>query len=689
MAIYRSDQAQLTFAAETAQGGDPEMMEGTLARTPTATLGAAAAVGSRTITLNAEFNVFNTSGSDAVLTKGDTTESVSDTTITLDNGSAEDPELYIGQVIMIGSETEKLQITAITGSENEEATVTRGFEGTTAVANFGNDVAVKTRFTPGDMIRIGTIAGTAQDTVVPHEIRRVESQSGTSLVLDRPLAFAHASGQTVLCVSAIGGDATRNDNDKYITFIPGIYETIDTPDPEMSIEGRRFLSTQSKRNVSTFYPGQQTLSGSISGITLLNGWPLRFPIGTVTTTPSAVVTDTILLSAAASKGDVYVACDNGSGGAASTLAAGDYIQIVEADGSNSEVRRILKDTSDTFKLNYPLSFDHADNATVNEITHSSSIYYDHLISESTSLDTVSWHVHMKDSSETAARNFDRRYIGGMIGSTTISAEEGGMLAMSWDGVNFLNMVHNQQNQKTVGGTALGDDYVGASVAANLPRFGLMQQIDHDDIGEPSHRGAALNNGTGYPTTAPYYFSEGTIKFFGQEFARIRSFSLSISNGEEPRYYIGKQGRRAKGPYEIREGAREYSMSATVALPDADVSANATAANSDQDGALELFRQLLLEGDYGAGGGSIHRRGMTASMKFERATNDYIIIDIPTSTTAGSPTEGTDNTNQLNKQGIFINSAAHDITGDQQLEVDLSMIFRSLKITIRDNVPVYP
>ena len=81
--------------------------------------------------------------------------------------------------------------------------------------------------------------------------------------------------------------------------------------------------------------------------------------------------------------------------------------------------------------------------------------------------------------------------------------------------------------------------------------------------------------------------------------------------------------------------------------------------------------------------------MTASMKFERGTNDYIIIDIPTSTTAGSPTEGTDNTNQLNKQGIFINSAAHDITGDQQLEVDLSMIFRSLKISIRDNVPVYP
>ncbi len=55
----------------------------------------------------------------------------------------------------------------------------------------------------------------------------------------------------------------------------------------------------------------------------------------------------------------------------------------------------------------------------------------------------------------------------------------------------------------------------------------------------------LMTGTGYPTTQPYYFSEGTIKFFGQEFARIRSFSISISNGEEPRYYI-RNGRGGGG-----------------------------------------------------------------------------------------------------------------------------------------------
>ena len=46
MAVYRSDQAQLTFAAEAAQGGDPELMQGASGSSST-TLSAAAAAGAR------------------------------------------------------------------------------------------------------------------------------------------------------------------------------------------------------------------------------------------------------------------------------------------------------------------------------------------------------------------------------------------------------------------------------------------------------------------------------------------------------------------------------------------------------------------------------------------------------------------------------------------------------------------
>ena len=234
------------------------------------------------------------------------------------------------------------------------------------------------------------------------------------------------------------------------------------------------------------------------------------------------------------------------------------------------------------------------------------------------------------------------------------------------------MVHNQLNQTTVSTNI----YNGDSTGAGMPRYGLMQSIDVDDVGE-----SGGNAGTSYPTTQPYYFSEGTIKFFGQTFARIRSFSLSISNGSEPRYYIGKQGARARGPYEIKEGPREYSMSASVVLPDV-----GAATSTDQSTALELFKQLLLEGDYG---GSIDRRGFTATIKFERGTNDWIIIDIPTGATVGAPAEGTDNTSAINNQGIFINTAPHSVTTDNPFQVDLDMMFRSIQINVRDQTPVYP
>ena len=137
---------------------------------------------------------------------------------------------------------------------------------------------------------------------------------------------------------------------------------------------------------------------------------------------------------------------------------------------------------------------------------------------------------------------------------------------------------------------------------------LWRLIDHHPFFVPFHLQIDRPLKKEYPSNQPYYFSEGTIKFFDQEFARIRSFSLSIANNEEPRYYIGKQGARARGPYEIKEGPRDYALSASVVLPDADKNAAATIGGSgdagvSQDTALELFKQLLLEGDYGAGGGS--------------------------------------------------------------------------------------
>jgi len=110
-------------------------------------------------------------------------------------------------------------------------------------------------FTVGDFIRIGEDSSDAGISTTQHEIevRRIERISGlntvgngATFVLDRPLSYYHASGRKVYEIGA--ETASPNDKHKYLTFIPGVYETVDTPDPEMTIEGRHFLNTTSKRN---------------------------------------------------------------------------------------------------------------------------------------------------------------------------------------------------------------------------------------------------------------------------------------------------------------------------------------------------------------------------------------------------------------------------------------------------------
>ena len=375
--------------------------------------------------------------------------------------------------------------------------------------------------TAGEFIQIGpevSGSGTSNES----EVRKVEYVDGTTgLTLDAPTAFFHPDNTNIQVVTAVGD----TDVDKYVDVLPGVYESVDLPDMSPSIEGRYLLGTASKRNFYAAYSGQQTYTGSIGGFVLLNGKALRFPIGTVTTTPSAVATDTILLNGAAKKGDVFITCD---GSDVANLAANDYIQIIEADGTNSEVRQVLSDASDTFKLDYPLQFDHADNAVVNEV--SASPTYTHAIREASDLDSVTWHAHMRASDEDATKDFDRRYYGGKIGSASITGEEGGLVTMSWDGVNFLGMITNQQYNSAF------------STSTNHPFYSLMKKIDSDDVN--------------FPTTDPYYFSQGEVSMFGQTIARLRSFTLAISNGEEPRYYIQKQIGRRRGPVEIKENLRE-------------------------------------------------------------------------------------------------------------------------------------
>ena len=515
-------------------------------------------------------------------------------------------------------------------------TVTNGTGNSTLSAAFeaGSNkisVASSSGITAGEDIKIGGASNTES------ELRRVEFVDSNDLYLDAPTAHYHASGAAVQVVTA----TTTTANEIYMNQIPGVYDTVEVPDLTPTIEPRYFLGTQSKRNFYAAYKGQQAFTGSVSGFVLLNGRPLRFPFGKVVTVPSAVTARTYL-SVDARKGDVYITVNAATNLAVNDLIVIDYVAS-PVSTSVAEVRKILAVSSTTLQLDYPLTYAHtaagSGTTQIQEVA-TSGVTYTHHIFEQVDLDTVSWHVHMRDSGETAANDFDRTYFGGKIGSATLAADEGGMLNMSWDGVNFQGMKHNQM---------LGNS---TSTSTRVPHAGVMQSITSSNVD--------------FPTSNPYFFSQGSVTMFGVEVARVRSFNLSVANGEEPRYYIQRRQGEKRGPTEIREQRREYSLGVTLALPDSQAQ-TATGAT--------LFKEFLTEGDFGSG-----MQGFNIVLSFTRGTNDSITITIPDDGTAA--TGG-------NQQGAFFRSAPHGITGDNPVQVDADILVRNAKIVVEDSLYYYP
>ena len=492
----------------------------------------------------------------------------------------------------------------------------------------------------------------ADDVTLNSEIRRIVSFTGAGtsagvITLSAPLGYPHLDNCTVKeadtdsgVIQGLGisedsdGDVTMD----HIRFTPGVWETIELPDPAMEIEPRYFLGTESKRNFYTAFKGQQSFSGTLSNFELLNGYPLRFPIGKVASKGSTPGSDvgTSTAAEAVSAGDYFVLLVD-----ASNYADDEYIQI-EADGSGKEeIRKITQidlntesTTQDRIWVDYPFLIAHDASVACKQVVAP----FTHYVTETVALSPVTWQVRNRDSSETATNDWLRRYIGGKIGQATLTAEEGGTLRMSWDSAPFIDIQHNQYDSSAV--TAPNNKYDAGLSAVTVE----------------------------YPGTEPYYFSQGSIQLFGVTFDRVTNFTININNNLEPRYFIRNDGSE-RTPSEIYEGRREYSMTATVVLPDS--AAGAT------DTTRTLFKELLTEGDYGSG-----TAGFDIDLVFTRGTSDTITINVPANQDGASGTGG-------NNQGAFIRSANTSVSTDNPVSTEVDVLFRNMSATIVDSEPVYP
>ena len=491
-------------------------------------------------------------------------------------------------------------------------------------------VSSATSFAVGDYIRIEAAGASAR------EIRKIVEISGTTFYLDAPLGFRHLAGVTVVEMDT----ASNLAGNSFITFLPGVYTSITTPDPENEFLPQYFLSTTGSRNFTRMYRGQQSFNGSLSSLILLNGFPLRFPIGKVATvgTDSGAGGSTLSSATAVGVREIDIAAGTG-------YADGDFIQI--DTGNNSEVRQIISGGgTTTLVLNYPLLIAHASGVACNEV----AAPFTHTIVETSELGSMSWHLQMRDSGEAAANDLLRRYFGGKVNRGTLSADEGGLLMFSWDDIQFLDLIHNQTAHSAVTGEIL------RSSSAMIAPAGIGGSIPEDS--------SALGTPT-FPTTDPYYYSQGVLTFFGQELARIRDFRLEINNNIETRRYINTLGAGRRGPTEIQEQRREYRLSATLALPDS-LAADASTRT--------LWKELILEGNYDAG-----LAGFDMSLAFTRGASDSITITLP----SASASDG------FETQGGFIVRAPHAITEESPVQAEVEILVRNLSIVIVDSIGVYP
>ena len=509
-----------------------------------------------------------------------------------------------------------------TGTDQSSSGGGSDLNGAVAAGSLTVTLTAGTSYLADEYIQIGTLLNA--------EIRRIRSVATHVLTLYSPVAFYHVDAET--CNQVIPSYTVTS----HMTHIPGIWESISVPDMTPEIMPQYFLGANANRNPHSFLRGKQSFAGSVSNMIVLNGEGLGFALGTVATTGTAVSASTTfsgLPSGTSQIGAMSILTISTS----ANFANNDYVQI--GTGVTSEVRQLTSTSgsyaasAETFFLNKPLLFEHASGETVREVIGP----YTHTVNESTSLQGLSWSVVLNTSDEVTANRLIRNYIGGKVNRATFTAEEGGFLRLSYDDVQFIDMVHNQSSHS---------GYTG-----ELPKY-------EGAVGTPSITDLA---------TEPYYFSQGTISIAGVEFARIKNFSIEVNNNIEAQYYV-QDSSIDRTPFELLEGRREYRMSASIGLPDA-AAATSTAST--------LFKELILEGNYT--GAMV---GFDVVMTFTRGTNETITFTSP------SVAEGAAGSGGLN-QGAFITSASHNLGTDALVSVDVEMLTRSLGIVIVDAIAIYP
>lgn len=154
------------------------------------------------------------------------------------------------------------------------------------------------------------------------------------------------------------------------------------------------------------------------------------------------------------------------------------------------------------------------------------------------------------------------------------------------------------------------------------------------------------------TTNPYMFYEGVCTFWGTAFARVQNFEIDIKRALKPRRYI--QSTNGEYPYEINEGARDITLTATIIAAD-DVGSG---------GGTEAFAELM----------SPTAGGFDVNLEFKRAASadDKITLFNPSG------------------KKCQIRSAKHPrfAADAEDAPVEIEIIMKGISATVLDSTATY-
>jgi len=145
---------------------------------------------------------------------------------------------------------------------------------------------------------------------------------------------------------------------------------------------------------------------------------------------------------------------------------------------------------------------------------------------------------VQDGTDDKRKHYSRIYTGLQVNSLTLTFEEGQDVKMSVDAM--CRKVHDAPTNY-------------------IPKAGLTDNLNL--FNRAARPGTTLTQ----DDTKPYMFSDGSIKAFGQSFARIKNGTLTINNGLTAQRFVGNYDRTIVSA--MTAGQRTYEVQLTMLITD--------------------------------------------------------------------------------------------------------------------------